>query len=78
LEEQLTKDLVIECPWCKDGPPVWSYDAKVWIHRRDSLDRRCWTPYNDYGYTTQVPELTISDERKLGKYGRTIDSPRRY
>lgn len=52
-----------ECRWCLEGAPEWSYAANVWIHRRDRLDRRCEKPPNDYGYTTQVPEETISRER---------------
>ena len=51
------------CKWCADGLPEWSYHAKVWIHRRERLDRRCENPPNDYGYTTQVPEETISREQ---------------
>jgi hypothetical protein len=54
------------CKWCEDGAPEWSYHAKVWIHRRERLDRRCENPPNDYGYTTQVPEETISDEERKG------------
>jgi hypothetical protein len=54
------------CQWCKESKPVWSYHAKVWIHRRERLDRRCLNPPNDYGYTTQVPDLTISDEIRMG------------
>jgi hypothetical protein len=53
------------CRWCADGKPEWSYDAKVWIHRRDRLDRVCENPPNNYGYTTQVPEETISGERRM-------------
>ncbi len=56
------------CKWCYDGPPEWSRWAKVWIHRRDRLDRQCEDPPNDYGYTTQVPEETISREKALGHY----------
>ncbi len=33
-----------QCRWCADGPPEWSYDAKIWIHRRPKLDRRCENP----------------------------------
>ncbi len=32
------------CKWCAEGKPEWSYDAKVWIHRRDILDRKCEAP----------------------------------
>lgn len=48
------------CRWCIEGAPEWSYDAKVWIHRRPTLDKRCLNPPNDYGYTRQVPEETKS------------------
>lgn len=48
------------CRWCADGPPEWSYDAKVWIHRRERLDKRCENPPNGYGYTRQVPEETVT------------------
>lgn len=32
------------CKWCAEGPPEWSPDANVWIHRRERLDRRCENP----------------------------------
>jgi len=51
------------CKWCaSEGQPEWSYDAKVWIHRRATLDKRCENPPNNYGYTTQVPEETVSSK----------------
>lgn len=52
-----------DCRWCREGKPEWSYDAKVWVHRRSTIDRRCENPPNDYGYTRQVPEDTVSAER---------------
>lgn len=30
-----------ECKYCIEGPPEWSEDAKCWIHRRPTLDKRC-------------------------------------
>jgi hypothetical protein len=32
------------CQWCAEGKPEWSKDARVWIHRRERLDRRCENP----------------------------------
>jgi hypothetical protein len=56
-----------KCKWCDEGnAPVWSFDAHVWIHRRDTIDKRCLFPPNNYGYTTQVPEERISDEIRKG------------
>ncbi len=37
-------EIEIPCRWCAEGKPEWSHDAKVWIHRRDRLDRRCENP----------------------------------
>lgn len=34
-------DSEIPCPYCQEGAPEWSPFAKVWIHRRPKLDRRC-------------------------------------
>ncbi len=36
------------CKWCADGPPEFSEYSKVWIHRRESLDRRCDNPPADW------------------------------
>lgn len=33
-----------ECPWCEEGAPEWSPHARVWIHRRPRLDRKCLNP----------------------------------
>jgi hypothetical protein len=30
-----------ECRWCAENQPEWSDDAKCWIHRRASVDKRC-------------------------------------
>jgi hypothetical protein len=30
-----------ECRYCAENDPEWSSDAKCWIHRRASLDKRC-------------------------------------
>lgn len=54
----------MKCRWCEEGLPEWSFYARVWIHRHAGLDRKCENPPNNYGYTTQVPELTISQGRK--------------
>lgn len=29
------------CKWCIENEPEWSTHAKVWIHRRDSVDKAC-------------------------------------
>jgi hypothetical protein len=64
-----------KCKWCLENKPEWSPDAKVWIHRRDRLDRRCENPPNDYGYTTQVPEETFSSpEHQAWLRGRKLES----
>ena len=35
----------LRCKWCaREGPPEWSRDARVWIHRRATLDKRCEAP----------------------------------
>lgn len=60
--DRMARDRTQICKWCADGPPEWSYHAKVWIHRRERLDRACENPPNNYGYTTQVPEETISSQ----------------
>jgi hypothetical protein len=37
------------CKLCGAGDvPEWSTDAKVWIHRRENLDRRCDNPPADW------------------------------
>lgn len=45
-----------KCRWCVDGPPEWSYDSLVWIHRRERLDRRCLNPPNDSGKLRIISE----------------------
>lgn len=30
-----------KCKWCEIGSPEWSSDARVWVHRRSRLDKRC-------------------------------------
>lgn len=43
--EEMKKAPNYKCRWCvSDGPPEWSEHAKVWIHRRDKLDRVCEKP----------------------------------
>ena len=34
------------CKWCVEdaSPPEWSAHAKVWIHRRERLDKQCLNP----------------------------------
>ena len=32
---------VCECKWCISNEPEWSMHAKVWIHRRESVDKAC-------------------------------------
>lgn len=41
---ELVPDEQPECPWCKEGEPEWSPYAKVWIHRRERLDKKCLRP----------------------------------
>jgi hypothetical protein len=37
--------IVTECRWCIEGGlPEWSDAAKVWIHRRPGLDKKCTNP----------------------------------
>lgn len=38
VPEQTISD---ECKWCGEDQPEWSPEAKCWIHRRPTLDRRC-------------------------------------
>ena|ERR1700688_3059075 len=33
-----------DCRWCIENEPEWSEHAKCWIHRRDSIDKRCLNP----------------------------------
>ena len=35
------KTITDECKYCGENEPEWSTDAKCWIHRRASLDKRC-------------------------------------
>jgi hypothetical protein len=46
MDERSGSDPVVtrECKWCAEGKPEWSSDAKVWIHRRERLDRKCDNP----------------------------------
>ncbi len=47
----------IKCRWCSNGMPEWSADARVWIHRREGIDRRCENPPGENGVrpTTEKP-----------------------
>jgi hypothetical protein len=45
------------CRWCADGQPEWSPYAKVWIHRRDRLDRRCEKPPSNPDYCLACGEF---------------------
>ena len=35
------KTISDECKYCSESEPEWSPDAKCWVHRRPTLDKRC-------------------------------------
>lgn len=64
---ELVPDEQPECPWCKEGEPEWSPYAKVWIHRRERLDKKCLRPRPPAEQPKQLEVVVLLDDQEDGE-----------
>lgn len=74
MTEQARMPKIVECKWCIENEPEWLEHAKVWVHRRDTVDKLCLNPgFHEWWRKTGREKIGGNTEEQIFNAGREYE-----